>query len=240
MEKDITPRKPLSLWHNRDYLLLWLGQAVSSLGTGISQLAFPLLILALTHSPATAGFAAALQRIPYLLFSLPAGALVDRWDRKYVMLVCTAGLALSLASIPIALISGYLTIMQIYLVSFIIGTFGVFYELAILSALVHVVTKAQLPTAVLQNEAVYSMVSLLAPSLSGFLYSAGRLFPFVADTISYLALLGALFGIRSPLQTEREDVKLHLLTEIRESIRWLWSHRTIFSLAFLTGYLYVV
>ena len=57
MEKDITSEKPLSLWHNRDYLLLWLGQAVSSLGTGISQLAFPLLILAFTHSPAAAGFA---------------------------------------------------------------------------------------------------------------------------------------------------------------------------------------
>ena len=57
MGKDITSGKPLSLWHNRDYLLLWLGQAVSSLGTGISQLAFPLLILVFSHSPAVAGFA---------------------------------------------------------------------------------------------------------------------------------------------------------------------------------------
>ena len=79
--------RPVTLWRNRDYLLLWLGQAISSLGTGISQFAFPLLVLALTHSFAAAGFAGALGQLPYLLFSLPAGALVDRWDRQRMLIV---------------------------------------------------------------------------------------------------------------------------------------------------------
>ena len=94
-------------------MLLWLGQAVSSLGTGISQLAFPLLILAETRSPAAAGVAGALQQAPLFFFSLPAGALVDRWDRKRVMLVCTLGLLLCLASIPVALIFWRLTLAHI-------------------------------------------------------------------------------------------------------------------------------
>ena len=118
--------RPVTLWRNRDYLLLWLGQAISSLGTGISQFAFPLLVLALTHSFAAAGFAGALGQLPYLLFSLPAGALVDRWDRKRVMIVCTLGLALCIASIPVAILSGHLTHIQLYIVSFL----GAFYAAA--------------------------------------------------------------------------------------------------------------
>ena len=71
-----------SLWHNRDYLLLWGGQTISSLGTNVSQIVFPLLVLSLTGSAFQAGLAGALRLLPYLLIGLPAGALVDRWDRK--------------------------------------------------------------------------------------------------------------------------------------------------------------
>src|SRR5436853_3734320 len=116
------PNKPKSLWRNRDYMLLWSGQVVSSVGTQASQLAFPLLILALTRSPAQAGFAGALRALPYLIFSLPAGALIDRWDRKRVMILCDTGRALSMASIPIALVLGHLTILQLYLVSLVEGS----------------------------------------------------------------------------------------------------------------------
>ena len=72
------------LWKNRDYLLLWIGQTISVLGSQVSHLAFPLLVLALTGSPAQAGFVAAARSMPWLLFALPAGALVDRWERKLV------------------------------------------------------------------------------------------------------------------------------------------------------------
>src|SRR5579859_2871802 len=205
MDKNAIAGKSAPLWRNRDYLLLWLGQAVSSLGTGISQFAFPLLVLAFSHSFAAAGFAGALGQLPYLLFSLPAGALLDRWDRKRVMLGCTVGLALSLASIPVALLIGRLTLAQLYVVSFVVGTFFTFYELAELAAITRLVPKADLSTAVAQNEAVFSGVSLLAPSLGGLLLSAGYIFPFVADVISYLVLLGSLLNIRASFQEKRRE-----------------------------------
>src|SRR5579859_2206674 len=88
-----------SLWRNRDYLLLWGGQVISMTGSQVSQLVFPLLILALTHSPAQTGIAAALQSLPYLILSLPAGALVDRWNRKRVMIFCNLRRFLSVASV---------------------------------------------------------------------------------------------------------------------------------------------
>ena len=231
----------IALWRNRDYLLLWLGQAISSLGTGISQLAFPLLILAISHSPAAAGFASALERVPYLLFSLPAGALVDRWERKRVMMICTLGLALSVLSIPVAMIAGHLTMLQIYLVSFIIGTLSVFYELAELASIAYLAPKEQLSAAVAQNEAVYSTNMLLAPSISGFLFKIGQILPFIADAISYVILLVSLFFIHSPLQERRSaTTRQHLLVEVREGIHWLWQRPFLRFLAFLSGYQYVL
>jgi MFS family permease len=238
VKEPLTAARPVSLWRNRDYLLLWLGEAgISSLGTGISQLAFPLLILAMTHSPAAAGFAGALQQVPPLLFNLPAGALTDRWDRRRVMLVCTVGLLLCIGSVPLALAIGRLTLAQIYVVAFGVGSFATFSRLAETGALAHLIPKEQMPTAVAQDEAAYSTVSLLAPSLSGWLFSIRQLLPFLADAVSYVVLLGALLLIRRPLQGERSAEPPRLLREVRVGIGWLWAHHLLRLLAFLAGYL---
>ena len=112
-QQPISSGHPKSLWRNRDYMLLWSGQALSDIGGAVSELAFPLLVLAVTNSPAQAGFVAAFRALPATLFSLFAGVLVDRWDRKLVMLVCDTGRALSLASIPIAFALGHLDCLAV-------------------------------------------------------------------------------------------------------------------------------
>src|SRR5437588_6011628 len=142
-ESFISSRHTISLWRNRDYLLLWSGQALSDIGGAVSELAFPLLVLAVTQSPAQAGFVAALRALPATLFSLLAGVLVDRWDRKRVMLVCDAGRALSLASIPIAYALGHLTIWQLYMTAFLEGSLMMVFTLAKTATIPQVVTRAQ-------------------------------------------------------------------------------------------------
>ena len=88
------------LWHNRDYVYMWLGRTFYSIGCGVSQLAFPLLALLLTNSPASAGMVSALRFLPYVFVGLPAGVFVDRLDRRKVMIVCDGGRLLCLISIP--------------------------------------------------------------------------------------------------------------------------------------------
>src|SRR5215831_11349532 len=122
LREPAQPFHPLPLWRNPDYLLLWGGQSISDIGSRVSLLALPLLMLALTHSPAQAGLLGALRGLPNLLFGLPAGAFIDRWNRKRVMLFCDSGRALALGSIPLAYVLGHLTLAQLYLVSFIEGT----------------------------------------------------------------------------------------------------------------------
>src|SRR5216683_3568863 len=82
--------QPVPLRRNQDFLLLWSGQAVSVLGSQVSRIAYPLLVLAMTGSPAKAGLAGFAATLPYLLFPLLAGGLVDRLDRKRLMIGCDA------------------------------------------------------------------------------------------------------------------------------------------------------
>src|SRR3989440_11199615 len=136
MQKTPTPpRHPASVWHNRDFLLLWSGQIVSAIGSQVSLIAFPWLMLAINGSPAQAGLIAAMRTLPYLLFGLPAGALIDRWNRKRVMILCDSGRALALGSIPLAFALGHLTVPHLYLVSFMEGSLFIFYGLAEAAAL---------------------------------------------------------------------------------------------------------
>ncbi len=233
--KEIIPRRPKVLWLNRDYMLLWSGQVVSNIGTQISQLAFPLLILALTGSAAQAGFAGALRALPYLFFSLPAGALIDRWDRKRTMIICDAGRAISLASIPVAYALGDLTIVQLYLVSTIEGTLFVFFNIAEAACLPRVVPKEQLPAATAQNMATDGITTLIGPPLGGALYATGKFLPFIADSLSYAVSVVSLLFIKVKFQKERAAAPRKLWIEIHEGLSWFWHHPLIRFIAILTG-----
>lgn len=225
--------RPTPLWRNRDYLLLWSGQAVSSVGGEASQLAFPLLILAVTHSPAQAGFAGVLRALAYLALGLPAGALIDRWDRKRTMMVCDAGRALALGSIPLALALGHLTMAQIYLVSVIEGTLYVFFGLAESAALPRIVDKSQLPAATAQSEVTGGLVTLAGPLLGGMLFGVGSALPFLVDAISYAASVLSLSRIHLPFQGERLPRSQSLRADMREGLTWLWREPVIRSIALL-------
>jgi predicted MFS family arabinose efflux permease len=232
------------LWRNRDFTILWSGQAVSTLGSSISQIALPLLVLALTHSPAQAGLLGALQFVPYLLLSLPAGVLLDRWNRKTVMLLCDAGRALALGSLPlVVLVVGQpLTLLHIYLVAVTDGTFFVFFNLAESSALPHVVPAPQVAAATAQNHVREATSVLVGPPLGTLLFTLGQTVPFLADAISYLASVVSLAFIRTHFQVRRSAHRghdgakpRHLGAELREGVTFLAHHRLLRTLAFLTA-----
>lgn len=233
--------KPPSLWRNRDYLLLWSGQVVSSIGSQFSELAFPLLILFLTGSAAQAGIAGALSVLPYLVFSLPAGALIDRWDRRQVMIICDGGRAIVLASIPLALMLGCLTIVQLYVASMLEGTLFVFFNLAEVACLPRVVSKEQLPAATAQNITTFSLASLIGSPLAGALYTLGRLYPFLVDAVSYVLSAISLSLIKTRFQEERSNEQQESVwRNIGEGLLWLWRHPLIRYMAILTGGLNLV
>ena len=217
-------------------MLLWSGQAGSVLGTQVTQIAFPLLVLGLTGSAAAAGLVAAARTVPYLLLPLPAGALVDRRDRRAVMVVCSAGSALALASVAAAHAGGALTIPHIVAVSLVEGSFAVVYGLAETAALRQVVPTAQLPTAVAQQQLQYSVGGIVGPPLGGALYGVSIALPFAVDAASYTAAGASLAAVRTPLPGAPAAAR-SIRAEVAEGVRWLWGHPLIRYMAVLTGML---
>jgi MFS family permease len=237
MTPDGVAEKPKTarLWSNRDWVLLWSGQLVSVVGTQVSQLAYPLLMLALTDSPAQAGFLSAARTIPYLLLGLPAGALVDRWDRRRVMIVCDAGRALALGSIPLALAFGWLSLAQLYAVALLEGALNVFFSLAETAALTRVVAREQIPSATTLNEVTLSTGSMLGPALGGLIFAIGQGFAFLVDAISYAVSVVSVWFIHSDLSAPRTADESRLLDDIREGVVWLWRQSLMRFLALVAG-----
>ncbi|RLK09864.1 putative MFS family arabinose efflux permease [Micromonospora sp. M71_S20] len=216
------------LHRNRDFLLLWSGSAVSMLGSTASLVAYPLLVLALTGSPGAAGLAGFVALLPTLLFQLPAGALVDRWDRKRVMIWCDVLRALGVGSIVAAIAVDELHLWHVLAVGFVEGTLSVGYELAAGAAIPNVVHPSQVTTALSRNEARERAAVMAGTPLGGALFGLGRIWPFVLDTVSYLVSLLTLLFIRRDFQatpgdaTDPDARPGKLAAELTHGLRWLW------------------
>jgi predicted MFS family arabinose efflux permease len=222
-----------ALWRNRDYMILWSGQAVSVLGSNITTITLPLLVLSLTHSALQAGIVGALYVLPYPVIGLLAGALVDRWDRRTVMISSDAGNALAMASIPLALWLGHVAMPQLYAVALATGTCNVFFTLAQSAALPIVVGKEQLPAAMAQNQSSLYAATLAGPPLAGALFQAARAVPFLLDAVSYVVSVLSLLFIRTSFQGARESRQGSVWSQIGEGWLWLWRHPLLRSMTVL-------
>jgi len=233
-QRGVDRRVPLL--HNRNYLLLWSGQAISKVGSGISDITFPLLTLALTGSAAQAGFVGTALALPYLFLGVVAGALVDRWDRKRVMIICELGRAAALGSIWLVAALGHLTVIQLYAAAAVSGTLLVFFSVSQTASLPRVVPKVQLAEATGWNLTTSNMAGLAAPPFGGFLYQAlGRTVPFLVDAVSYVVSAVSLFFISERFQEERKARSRHLGVEIKEGLGFLWNQPILRFTAFLNG-----
>jgi MFS family permease len=217
-------------------MLLWSGQMVSGIGTNASGIAFPLLVLALTHSALQAGLVGALQRLPFLILTLPAGAMVDRWDRKLTMIVFDAARAVAFAAIPLAAWSGHLTLPLIYVAVLVEGTAFSFFNLAEASALPRVVAEEQLPGATAQNQMSYALSALIGPPIAGLLFAVRRTLPFLVDAISYAASIISLVLIRTEFQGERSAaLTTNMRSQVTDGLSWLFRQPLLRFMAVITG-----
>jgi hypothetical protein len=151
------------LLRNRDYMLLWSGEVLSELGSQTSAVAYPLLILALTGSPAKAGVVGLAKWLPPALFAVPAGALAGHVDRKRLMIACDAIRLVAAASVVTMLILGRPPYAQIIAVAFIDGALFITSYICERGALRQVVPSDQIQDGVAQNEARTFAASIIGP-----------------------------------------------------------------------------
>lgn len=215
------------LRRNRDFWLLMGGQYISGGGSQVSQFAFPLLVLAVTGSAGWAGLAAALVGAPYFFLCLPAGAWLDRWDRKRTMILCDIGRALCLGSIPLADLLGRLTLFQLCICALLEGCLFTFFDIALSSGVPRLVAPSQVGRATAIESQMRQTSFMLGPALGGILFGIGRTLPALFDALSYLISIVSLASIKGAFQMERAEVKESLGSQVREGLAWLWRHRLI-------------
>jgi MFS family permease len=221
--------------------LLQVGQALSTVGSSSTAIAYPLLVLAVTHSPPKAGLVGFARMVPYGLFALFAGVASDRLDRKRLMLTADAIRAAAVASLAAALALDWLSFAQILVVAFVEGSMFAVFNVAEIGALRSVVPARQLPVAAAAEQARIGTVELVGPPLGGALFGAARMLPFLVDAVSYVFSLGSLIAMRTPFQEERESVPgASLRSQLAEGFRWLWGHRFLRTCAVLFTWLNLV
>jgi Major Facilitator Superfamily len=215
----------LPLRRNRDFVLLQTGQALSTVGSEAAGVAYALLVLSLTHSPAKAGIVAFVRLAPWPLFALPAGVAVDRWNRKHLMILSDVVRTVAVGLLAVVIATGHVTFAVIAVVAFVEGTMYVLFNIAEIGAVRSVVATEQLPRAFATEQARLSGVYLAGPPLGGFLFGLGRSLPFVFDAITYAFSTGSLLAMQTPFQEERvETAETNLRAELKEGLSWLWSH----------------
>jgi MFS family permease len=223
------------LRRNRDFVLLESGLLLSSLGTSLTTIAYPLLTISVTGSAAKAGLVTFARLLPFGGLSLVAGLAADRLSRKRLMVAADAVRLVAMGAFAIALVSGDVPFWSIFVVALVEGTASTFFVAADAGALRAVVPARQLPAAAGTREARRSIVRLGGPPLGGALYGISRAVPFAANAVSYLCSTVALLAMRTPFQETRGRDSSSLRAQFAEGFRYMWDHAFLRTTAFVYG-----
>ena len=240
------------------YWKLWTATAISNLGDGVSMVAYPWLASAVTRSPiliAAAGFA---SRLPWLIFTLHAGVLTDRFDRRKLivamdfmrgLLTVFVGLVVffNKDSFPaldeLTTITNLETNWPIYftllITAFLFGLAEVLRDNSAQTLMPSVVDKENLEKA---NGRMWSAESLtnsfIGPPLGSLLIGIAIFIPFFFDAVSFffaVALIASLKGTFKPVSDDKPREKINFKAEIKEGYVWLWAHPLLRPMAIILG-----
>lgn len=215
------------LRRNVRFQLFWLGSAASGLGSSLTWLALPLLVLALTGSPGQAGLIGAVGLASGMLFALPAGVLVDRWDRRRVLLGADLVRTATMASVALAILTDGLTLPHLLAVSVVNGAAGALFEPAHATSLRTLVSKEQLPSAYAQEQTREHAAGMAGPPLGGLLFAAGHAIPFAVDAVTFLVSYACVIAARVPRRPTEPAPPQSMLNGIAEAVRWMWGRRLL-------------
>ncbi|MGH9021245.1 MAG: MFS transporter [Acidimicrobiales bacterium] len=218
---EADPPEPLS--HNRNFRLLWIGQILSDLGSQFGALAYPLLILVLTHSPVIAGVAGTVSSLVAFAVRLPAGALADRVDRRRVMIVTDGVRTTVLAGLSVAVLEHAIVWPVVLAVAIVDRVGDTIFTPSSTAALPFIVHDSQLEGAWAATEARQYGASLAGPAIGGALFNLGRAVPFIGDTISYGVSVVASRAMRGTFRTPPSgEPRRGLWSEAFEGLRVIW------------------
>jgi MFS family permease len=219
----------MGLWRTRSFGLLWVAQALSQLGTSVSAIAYPLVILDLTGSAAEAGLTATVLAASTLVLRVPAGSLVDRWHHRRIMLVADAVRGVAVTSVALAAFAQTLSVPHILVVAVVEAAFGVFFGPAQFALLRVVMPPERRSDAIgLMQPASYA-AALAGPVTGGAAYAFNASLPFAIDATSYFASFVCVCLVRTVPTARPTGNAARLRAEIMAGLRWLRGERFLWA-----------
>lgn len=178
-----------SLWRNGAFLRLWSAETVSQVGSQVSAVALPLVaIVVLGASAFEVALLGTVEMLPFILFSLPAGAWIDRLRRRPILIAGDLGRAALLGSIPVAALLGILGMPQLYVVGFVVGTLTVLFDIAYQAYVPSIVAPDRLLDANGKLEVSRTLAQTAGPAIGGSLVGlVAAPLAIAADACSFVA-----------------------------------------------------
>ena len=243
--------KPLRIEGMSIFVLVWLGQLVSLLGSSITNFALDIWVYQRSNSVTQLSQLILLTTLPYVIISPLAGILADRWNRRWVMILSDSGAAVSTLTIAALLVTGQIQICHIYLATAVSSSFSAFQWPAYSAATTLLVPKQHLGRASGMIQFAQALGQLLAPVLGGVLLGIIQLSGiFVLDLSSFIFALTTLLLVRFPdhkVTQSQETNKTSLLTQAVYSFNYLTARSGLLALSlffassnFLVGMLQVL
>jgi MFS family permease len=220
-----------------NYWRLWASSAASNLADGIFWIAFPLLAIQLTDSPALVAGVSVVARLPWLVFVLFAGALADRLDRRRTMVGVTVLRTAVAAGLAIGIAVDVVGLPALYVTAFVLGVGETLFDTAAQSIMPNVVERDQLSRA---NGRLYAveltMNQFVGPPLGGVLAGLAIALAFAGSAVAFaLAAIALLLLAGSFRPAAPPGPRPSILVDIREGLRYLLGHRILRTLAIMVG-----
>jgi MFS family permease len=226
---------------------LWAASTLSAFGTGLTVVAAPLYVSARTSNPLIVSATTGVAMLPWLLFALPAGVLVDRVDRRRLMVITDRARTVLLVVLAVAIVRGWSSIVLLDLVLFLVNTGETAFESAAQSMLPALVPRDRLERAngwLMGGETLTRY--MVAGPLGGFLFVLAASVPFFADAGTYAAsaiLIGLVGGsyratrLADSPAAPAADRRTGVWGEVGEGLRWLLRQRMLRTMAILIAVL---
>jgi predicted MFS family arabinose efflux permease len=211
------------LWRNRDYAGWWISSLISSLGSSMSQLAYPLLMLYTTGSVARAGIVGACLNIGGLSTTLLGGALADHYSRRRLAVGADIIQAIAVGTVVFAIAEGHVNVVHIGGVALVQGMCNGIGGAAMNPVLKRIVPPEQFPALSASKQGREMISRLAGPPMGGALFSVAKWIPFLGDAVSFLASAVGVAMIRRPLGPDAEDRAGHdsALGLVREGFAYI-------------------
>jgi MFS family permease len=214
---------------------LLTASGISGVGDGLRQAAIPLLAASLTRSPSAVAAVAVAQTLPWLLCSMPAGALVDRWDRRRTILTVNVVRGLLMLTLGTLVLFRLASLPLLVLLAFVFAAAEVVSDIVAQALLPAIVARKDLEWA---NGRLFALqtgtAQFIGPPVGGLIFAASKFVPFLVDGVSFLTAFGLLRRIRALPATETGRGRL--AAQMAEGLRFLLHNRVLRAIAFMSAF----